>query len=74
EKGGEPEKCSVYELLLFHLIEDDSELMEVYKDCVGGTRVCGVCKKHAAERMKEFLKGHQEKMELARERLGEFGI
>ncbi len=74
EKGGEPDICTVYELLLFHLIEDDNELMEVYKDCVGGTRVCGRCKKYAAELMREFLKDHQQKRELARERLHEFGI
>ncbi len=72
--GGEPDKCSVYELLLFHLVEDDNELLEVHKDCVGGTRVCGNCKKHAAELMREFLKEHQEKREQARERLGEFGL
>ncbi len=72
--GGEPDKCSVYELLLFHLIADDNELLEVYKDCVGGTRVCGNCKKHAAELMREFLKEHQEKREQARERLDEFGL
>lgn len=72
--GGEPDKCSVYELLLYHLLEDDNELLEVYKDCVGGTRVCGNCKKYTAELMRGFLKDHQEKRELARERLGEFGI
>ncbi len=72
--GGEPDKCSVYELLLFHLVEDDNELVEVYKDCVGGTRVCGNCKKYTAELMREFLKEHQEKREMARERLGEFGL
>lgn len=72
--GGETDVCTVYELLLYHLIEDDNELLEVYKDCVGGTRVCGRCKKHAAERMREFLKEHQEKREQARERLGEFGL
>ena len=72
--GGEPDKCSVYELLLYHLIEDDDQLLEVYKDCVGGTRVCGNCKKFTAELMREFLKDHQEKREMARERLGEFGL
>ncbi|MCE8428638.1 MAG: tryptophan--tRNA ligase [Candidatus Methanoperedens sp.] len=72
--GGEPNKCTVYELLLYHLIEDDNELMEVYKDCVGGTRVCGNCKKYTAELMQLFLKDHQEKKELARERLKEFGL
>jgi tryptophanyl-tRNA synthetase len=72
--GGEPDKCSVYELLLFHLVEDDNELTEIHKDCVGGTRVCGRCKKFAAELMGEFLRDHQEKRELAKEKLGEFGL
>ena len=72
--GGEPDKCSVYELLLYHLIEDDKDLLEVYKDCVGGTRVCGRCKKFTAELMQEFLKDHQEKRELAKEKLCEFGL
>jgi tryptophanyl-tRNA synthetase len=72
--GGEPDKCSVYELLVYHLLEDDNELLEVYKDCVGGTRVCGNCKKFTAELMKGFLKDHQEKREISRERLGEFGL
>jgi tryptophanyl-tRNA synthetase len=73
-KGGEPDQCTVYELLLYHLVEDDNELMEIYKDCVGGTRVCGNCKKYTAELMREFLKDHQEKKELAKERLEDFGI
>ncbi len=72
--GGEPEQCTVYELLLYHLIENDDELLEIYKDCIGGTRVCGKCKKHAAELMRQFLKDHQEKRELAKDRLSEFGL
>lgn len=72
-KGGEPNNCAVYELLLYHLVEDDKELMEYYRNCVEGT-VCGVCKKYAAELMKKFLTEHQEKRELAKDRLEEFGI
>ncbi len=72
--GGEPEQCSVYELLLYHLVEDDDELKEYHRDCVGGTRVCGRCKKYAAELMRDFLKEHQEKREQAREKLQEFGL
>ncbi len=60
--------------MLFHLVEDDNELTEVHADCVGGKRVCGNCKKYTAELMREFLKEHQEKREMARERLGEFGL
>jgi tryptophanyl-tRNA synthetase len=36
--------------------------------------MCGSCKGLAAERMAEFLKDHQEKRELARERLEEYGL
>lgn len=72
--GGEPDMCSVYELLLYHLVPDDTELMQIHGDCVGGTRVCGKCKKYAAGLMRNFLKEHQEKRELARERLCEFGL
>lgn len=72
--GGEPYKCSIYELLLYHLVEDDNELVEVYKNCVGGTHICGDCKKFTAELMSRFLKDHQEKRELAKEKLKEFGL
>lgn len=70
--GGEPDKCSVYELLLFHLMEDDQELLQIREECVTGQRTCGSCKNLAAERMEKFLKDHQEKRELAKERLDEY--
>ncbi len=72
--GGEPENCSVYELLLFHLIDDDKELMELHSECVGGSRMCGSCKSLAAELMSDFLTEHQELRELARDRLDEYGL
>jgi len=72
--GGEPEKCSVFELLLFHLMEDDQELLQIREECITGQRTCGSCKNLAAERMEKFLKDHQEKRELARERLDEYGL
>lgn len=72
--GGEPDKCSVYELLLFHLIDDDKELMELHSECVGGSRMCGSCKSLAAELMSDFLTEHQELRELARDRLDEYGL
>lgn len=72
--GGISEECSVFELLLFHLLEDDEELLEIRQECVSGTRMCGSCKQLAAEKMSEFLKDHQEKRELAREHLDEYRI
>jgi len=72
--GGEPEKCSVYEFLLFHLSEDDQEMVELNEECRSGRRMCGTCKKDVAERIERFLREHQRAREAARERLPEFGI
>lgn len=72
--GGEPEACSVFELFLFHLTENDEELVEIYGECKAGKRTCGPCKAHAAELLSNFLREHQEKMRSARERLGEYGV
>ena len=72
--GGEPEKCSVYEFLVFHLSDDDSELSELYEQCRNGTKMCGTCKKEVAERIQIFLAEHQKAREAAKERLPEFGI
>jgi tryptophanyl-tRNA synthetase len=72
--GGEPDKCSVFEFLLFHLSEDDNELKELDAECRSGKRMCGTCKKIVAERIEIFLRDHQRAREAARERLAEFGI
>jgi tryptophanyl-tRNA synthetase len=72
--GGEPEKCSIYEFLVFHLSEDDKELLELDSECRSGRRMCGTCKKDVAERIERFLCEHQKAREEARERLPEFGI
>ena len=72
--GGEPDKCTVYELLLFHLIPDDKEIVEIYHECRSGKRMCGPCKAYTAELMAEFLRDHQEEREHAREELCEYGI
>ncbi|MDD1762453.1 MAG: tryptophan--tRNA ligase [Methanothrix sp.] len=72
--GGEPEKCSIYEFLVFHLSDDDKELVELDAECRSGRRMCGTCKKDVAERIERFLREHQQAREAARERLPEFGI
>ena len=72
--GGEPEKCSIYEFLVFHLSDDDKELLELDAACRSGRRMCGACKKDVAERIERFLREHQQAREAAREMLPEFGI
>ena len=72
--GGEPDKCSIYEFLVFHLSDDDKELLELDAECRSGRRMCGTCKKDVAERIRMFLAEHQKAREAARERLPEFGI
>ncbi|MEM2920885.1 MAG: tryptophan--tRNA ligase [Candidatus Bathyarchaeia archaeon] len=71
ELGGEPEKCVVYEYLMFHFLEDDGKLSTIYNECVAGRRICGPCKAEAAEIVANYLRRHQEKREknlpLARE-------
>ena len=72
KKGGEPDKCTVYEMFVYHLIDDDTYLEEIYTECLSGKRLCGQCKKEAASLIGEFLKDFREKKELAREKLGNY--
>jgi len=65
--GGEPEKCTVYDLYLYHLVPDDDELARIYRDCRSGTMLCGECKRMGAERLRAFLEEHQARLEEARE-------
>jgi len=61
ELGGEPNKCVVYEYLMFHFLESDEELEKVYTECITGARLCGPCKAQAAEVVANYLKEHQRK-------------
>ena len=63
--GGKPDECCVYELFLYHLIEDDKELQEIYTSCKQGKKMCGDCKKYAAQLMEKFLIDIQKKIESA---------
>jgi len=59
--GGKPDECMIYELFLYHLIEDDEELQDIYAACKNGEKMCGHCKKYAAQLIEEFLLDLQEK-------------
>ena len=61
--GGEPEKCSIYLLNVFHMQEDDEELKEMCRACKAGELLCGTCKKETFERIKEFSKDFNEKLD-----------
>ena len=65
--GGSPEECTIYELLMSHLIEDDAQVKEIFDECKSGKRLCKACKADAAELMFSFLKRHQEEREKAKE-------
>ena len=66
EKGGQPEKCVVFELFKQHLIEDDRELDRIYEECRSGARICGECKTYATELMVDLMEAFEAKMDEAR--------
>jgi tryptophanyl-tRNA synthetase len=72
--GGNPDGCSVFDLFMYHLIDDDAELEERYGQCKGGEILCGHCKKYAIELMGKMLADIKEKREQAREMIGEYVV
>ena len=67
--GGEPDRCSLYLLNLFHMVSDDAELAKIRSKCVSGEMMCGNCKKETAERVVKFLKDFREKMDAVTEKI-----
>ena len=61
ELGGEVDKCVIYEMLLYHFIDDDSELEKIRNECLNGTLRCGECKVRTAELMEKFMDDLHEK-------------
>ena len=72
ESGGKPDVCMIYELFLYHLIEDDSELKGIYDSCKKGELMCGACKKRAAEQMEHLLSDLHEKRKAAAGKMKEY--
>jgi len=67
--GGEPGKCTLYLLNMFHMITDDEKLAGLHRKCTSGEITCGQCKKETAERVVAFLKDFKEKMDVAAEKI-----
>jgi tryptophanyl-tRNA synthetase len=72
KNGGKPDECVVYELFLYHLIEDDKELLQICSDCKNGKKMCGQCKKYAAELMEKMLIDIQNKRKNAEKQVDKY--
>jgi tryptophanyl-tRNA synthetase len=70
--GGNPNECMIYELFLYHLIEDDSELQDIFTSCKNGQKMCGQCKKHAAELMEKLLVDLEKKRQSAANKIDQY--
>jgi len=65
KEGGKPDQCVIYELFLYHLIEDDKELQNIYLSCKEGQKMCGNCKKYASELMGKKLNNLEKQRKIA---------
>ena len=66
--GGDPTNCTIYELYLYHLLEDDLELSKIYHECKNGDILCGECKQNCAEKIKKLLTTHAKKIPSAQKK------
>jgi len=53
--GGEPDRCAVFETMLFHTVKDEEEVRRIRAECTSGERLCGGCKNEAVEHLTRFL-------------------
>lgn len=67
EKGGQPDQCVIFEVLLYHLMDDDKELEKVKEECLNGTLLCGDCKNRTCQLLSEFMDDLHIKQEEANE-------
>lgn len=66
KKGGEPEKCMIFEMFKQHLIESDTELNKTYKNCKAGKIICKENKQKACELMTKFMNNFNERLKNAK--------
>jgi tryptophanyl-tRNA synthetase len=72
EKGADIGEDMVFELLAFHLIEDDSELERIRREYSSGEMLSGELKQIAKDRLEKFLLEHREKREEAEVEIQQF--
>ncbi|MEA3557826.1 MAG: tryptophan--tRNA ligase, partial [Candidatus Thermoplasmatota archaeon] len=71
-EGGRPEICSVFETMLYHTVDDDDEIKRIENECRSGERLCGSCKKQAAQFIEEFLGDLGEKRDQTEHQVRDF--
>jgi tryptophanyl-tRNA synthetase len=69
KKGAIIERDMVFELLKFHLIEDDKELEFIYDEYKSGKMTSGELKELACRKMSEFMNDFTSKLEKARKEI-----
>ncbi len=67
ELGGQVDKCVIYEMFVYHLIDDDTELEKIRQGCLDGELRCGDCKAKASELMAKLFDEIHDKQDEARE-------
>jgi len=63
--GAEVEKCTVFELLKQHLVEDDKELQKIHDEYKSGKMTSGEIKEVACEKMTKFMNDFNKKLKAA---------
>ncbi len=61
--GGEPEKCMIQELCIFHFVEEDEKIIECHQNCKNGTLLCGEHKQEVVDIIFSWIKNHRKKKE-----------
>lgn len=59
--GGIPEICPIYEICLFHFVENDDEIIKAYHDCKTGKLLCGEHKIQTIDKVLKFMEEHNRK-------------
>lgn len=72
--GGDAEICPIFQYEYFLLEPDDSKAEDIRQRCLRGELLCGEHKAAVAEKVKAFLREHQERRERAKGCLDEFMV
>ena len=72
KKGGNPDIDVSYQYLRIFFEPDDNKLKQIYDDYRSGKMLSGELKAILIEKINEFLKGHQEKREKAKDQVDKF--